>query len=376
MSVCRDFLQDCKECFETSRSDCLSFTIVSDLTPSDPFFLVLRTKTGDFIITSIVIGAGGEITIDPADYPAGLINEHAGKFRFVLSVNSSNVIPVDFEVGGEDFNCILAEWSVICCESNFTPPTDCEKFDAALDQDDRCCVLEKSDYSDAANIVCINNNPTLTDLKDAICPASPSGIAYQKAPWSGQITSFANFDAGFRFAAGEFNYTPPVLPIHMAELDKTTNDTQTLKNNNVFGNKNRFTSTVGDQDFTIPLVVDNLTGDLWGLNVVDSTTTWTDNLTTSDSVTIGGITNFRVPTQEEYAAILVQDFATHGGFVMNVSPLNYIANKILVSGTTSPHNAAGGAFKGLVNFAGEWSRVSKASTNGFSYFITKKNFLV
>lgn len=75
---------------------------------------------------------------------------------------------------------------------------------------------------------------------------APSGIAYQRPQLTGQTTSYTTYDDAWHLANSAYDYVPPVNPLYIAELDyDATYPFRTLKNNNAFGNKHRFTSVNG-----------------------------------------------------------------------------------------------------------------------------------
>ena len=73
--------------------------------------------------------------------------------------------------------------------------------------------------------------------------AVASGMAYNRPNPSGQMVSYVNYDDGWHYANGTYDYTPPVFPVAYAVSDTFT----TLMSNNAFGNTNRFTDENGLQ---------------------------------------------------------------------------------------------------------------------------------
>ena len=120
------------------------------------------------------------------------------------------------------------------------------------------------------------------------------GIAYYKpTPPKSDIISYANNDAEWNVANGVYDYTPPAYPLHYAKLDYTqTHPFLWLENNNVFGNKSRYTlndgtalTTAGD-DTVRPYVIDHYTG--YGItSVIDGTLVdWATQLTNATALSI------------------------------------------------------------------------------------------
>lgn len=85
-----------------------------------------------------------------------------------------------------------------------------------------------------------------------VTAASASGIQYAsyETLWSGQETSYVTGDEGWRYINGEFESYILPNPETVAVLDPDAVDPwRTLKENNVFGNKNRFTAPDGTQNY-------------------------------------------------------------------------------------------------------------------------------
>jgi hypothetical protein len=116
-----------------------------------------------------------------------------------------------------------------------------------------------------------------------ITGVTPSGILYQRPPIT-QRTSYRSGDTGWAFQNGYYNYSSdPINPAVIQQLDytDTTNFFFKLKFNNAFGNKNRFTNSLGvnsnasgriiGMSFTGALsnyIIDNLTG--WAFTSFDA----------------------------------------------------------------------------------------------------------
>jgi hypothetical protein len=112
---------------------------------------------------------------------------------------------------------------------------------------------------------------------------TPSGILYQRPPIT-QRTSYRTGDTGWAYQNGYYNYSSdPINPAVIQQLDytDTTNFWFKLKYNNAFGNKNRFTNSLGvnsnangriiGMSFTGALslyIIDNLTG--WAFTAIDN----------------------------------------------------------------------------------------------------------
>lgn len=125
---------------------------------------------------------------------------------------------------------------------------------------------------------------------------TPTGIAYQRPSLSGQTTSYATYDDAWHLANGSYDYTPPANPEYIAELDTTAiNPFITLKNNNAFGDLNRFTDELGTQIYANDYLIDHLTGLGW-TKLRPFTGTYADALPYSNTYTLLGFTDFRAPS--------------------------------------------------------------------------------
>lgn len=140
-------------------------------------------------------------------------------------------------------------------------------------------------------IILYNNN--------ALAFASSSDIAYSRPVSTGNNTSYRTGDSGWHRTNGTYDYVPPNNPSHIAQLDTSVNNFNTLKENNVFGNKNRFTDPVGGQDMsTHNYTIDHLTGlgicytRLQGYN-------WDDAIDHAYTATTNGYNDWRIANYHE-----------------------------------------------------------------------------
>lgn len=102
--------------------------------------------------------------------------------------------------------------------------------------------------------------PSVKDIVAAPC-VLPSKIAYKRPLFTGQETEYRTGDAGYRFQNGIDDYTPPAYPLNYARLDlSSVTPYLTLVDNNAFGNKNRFTDSLGTQLYADSYVIDHLSG--------------------------------------------------------------------------------------------------------------------
>lgn len=126
-------------------------------------------------------------------------------------------------------------------------------------------VLPDIDFTDSDG-----TTTQIPSMEDVVCtPAvTPSGIAYQRPVPTGSITSYRTGDDAYFFNLGQRDFIEPPYPLSYALLDSFI-DWYTLKNNNVFGNKNRFTNDLGGSVYngsdgsTSFYMIDHLTGLAW-----------------------------------------------------------------------------------------------------------------
>jgi hypothetical protein len=159
---------------------------------------------------------------------------------------------------------------------------------------------------------------------------TPSGIFYQRPFLTGQTTSYANYDDGWNLANGIYTYTRPTNPVSVAELATFS----TLKQNNAFGNKNRFTDINGLQVYTDHYIIDHLTGLGW-YSQSSSTYNWATTILGAYNATDLGYTDWRIPNMGELLSIrnLNQGTAPYG-----YAPLatHFYQNGNFWSSTTMP----------------------------------------
>jgi hypothetical protein len=154
---------------------------------------------------------------------------------------------------------------------------------------------------------------------------TPSGIIYQRVVPI-QRTSYRTGDIGWQVQNGRFTYAGDTLcGIYQQELDLTAgvNFFYTLKHNNAFGSKNRFTTSIGTpasnglaqflaSDFTGAIngyVIDHLTG--MGYNAINGTnfgtsgtnTGWNGAVDLAATMSLGGFTDWFMLGIEHYNSV-------------------------------------------------------------------------
>lgn len=131
-----------------------------------------------------------------------------------------------------------------------------------------------------------------------------SGIAYRRPQLTGQLTSYRTGDDAWHLANGTYDYTPPLYPTSYAQLDPgAITPFTTLLNNNVFGNKERYTDDAGGQIYANGYIIDHLTGLGW-YNYDLGDGIWNTHIDTAHAATTLGYADWRLPNIEELYSIL------------------------------------------------------------------------
>lgn len=184
-------------------------------------------------------------------------------------------------------------------------------------------------------------------LKNIDIRTYASGIVYNRPLITGQLTSYATYDAGWHLTQGTYNYTPPPYPTTYQQLDKgAVSPFVTLLYNNAFGNKNRFTYIDGTQTYTTPVVIDHLTGLMW-TQYNQGSGDWASTLI-NVSTSLFGYTGWRLPQMTEYDAIRDCELQ----YNLNYAPFNstsstsfWSANTRFAGGGTVAHTS------GFINYS-------------------------
>jgi len=179
--------------------------------------------------------------------------------------------------------------------------------------------------------------------------AAPSGIAYNFPSLSGQYTSYRTGDDGWLVQNGWYNYTRPINPLYIQELDLSlSNYYYRLKNNNIFGNKLRFTDIDGTQVFSATgnknlVFIYHLTGLMWTRTRITNGS-WDNFIDTSltHSVVVDSVTydDWAAPSIEIFKQLfmsnsrLIQD-GSNVIFDMNLNGDNKTSTTVLSSTTQS-----------------------------------------
>ena len=205
-----------------------------------------------------------------------------------------------------------------------------------------------------------SNVPTPANIAFAatLCTGvTPSGIAYQRPQLTGQETSYSLHDDAWQVQNGIRGYTPPANPEQIAQLDTTSlHPNITMKQNNFFGNLERFTGTTGgfqdlaldyfDKDgiattealaFPNSIVVCNLTGLAFTRTIQNINTNWATTLTNANGSSFGGESDWFLPDAEICYSLQWFDVTITGGsgFTLKFPPFNLTAYSSIWSSTTS-----------------------------------------
>lgn len=177
---------------------------------------------------------------------------------------------------------------------------------------------------------------------DVDIPAPASGIAYQQHAYS-TTSTYETYDQGWWFInrnSGLY-HTRPSNPATFANLDgSSANPHSTLVDNNVHGNKNRFTAQDGTQTISAGDVIEDHLYYMEYLNEQPSAT-FANHLTDSEAETTdGGTTNhWRLACAIEYMSIICLHTAGWPTIFSEHSTVNYWLNDAYVFNTSQKQYA-------------------------------------
>lgn len=196
-------------------------------------------------------------------------------------------------------------------------------------------------------------------------------ILYNMSQKTGQVTSYRDGDDAWiednyldHFRQGQ-TFWNGVRP----ELVNFT----TLKQNNAFGNTNRFTDDLGTQIYTADLIIDHYTGDMW-YRITSSAiwnTTIADGLGTlfGGSQSQGGFNNWKVKNLSEFMSVVDMDESTNA---LGYSPFNSPSSTMWTS-STDPQTTVNAMFPRLTNYTGGLID-SAGKTANVNYLIVRKHY--
>jgi len=180
----------------------------------------------------------------------------------------------------------------------------------------------------------INQPPksTLPNSWDDMVAAYGQGYMYP--PPTGQTTSYRVGDDAWV----EQNIFAAARAAQKLKVFNTLVDFVTLQNNNVFGNKNRFTDTAGGQEYgtgsngsVANYIIDHYTG--LGIYYYNGggTLLWNDEIDDAVNLTYNGWSDYFLPSTNQYRSIL--QFISAG--VLNYPPFNYSTTTYIRTSTST-----------------------------------------
>ena len=199
-----------------------------------------------------------------------------------------------------------------------------------------------------------------------------SGILY-RAPLYTQKTSYNTGDEGNNMSNGVYDYTPPLYPDVIQDLDYSVtaaNVYYTLKFNNSFGNKFRFTNGVG-ADLSgagaSGIIIDHLYNLMWWGTNQGIASSWSNSFTlvsTANAALTGGYGNWRLPTKGEWWSILEE----HNASTAFRNPFSNWPTALYWTSTTNPATTT----QALSVFNGRLISTSAKTTNTLRVVLVRK----
>ena len=186
-------------------------------------------------------------------------------------------------------------------------------------------------------IHCANTLPIPCDITPLPPPSGgivPAGILYKRVNFTAMTTSYRTGDDAYNRINNPFSVRP-ANPLYVAELDYTdAAPFLTLLENNAFGNKDRFTNSLGltsSYDGTggelIGYTIDHLTGLGWMLSQ-QTTAPWSTAIDTPLTTTYAGFTDFKLPNIKQQLSIYNYQIR------LNYAPFSIGGSWLLWSSTT------------------------------------------
>jgi hypothetical protein len=178
------------------------------------------------------------------------------------------------------------------------------------------------------NTPSITLTETANDLEIEVPAGGATGRIYRRAVWDGQIDTYRDGDVGFHAQAGLYDDNQTGDSI--VRLDFSDPDPRgILLDNNVYGNKNRYTTNVGgiadtglyqwssDWATNHPTalayyVVDHYTGYGWVIVPIGAFENWEDAMDNAHGFSYGGFSDYRIPTIQELSTVLNPKEAWYG----------------------------------------------------------------
>lgn len=208
---------------------------------------------------------------------------------------------------------------------------------------------------------------TFTILNSTLYNALP--IAYNWPQPTGQTTSYRTGDDAWYWT----NVWQPLFASAIVGKRPQLANFTTLISNNSFGNKNRFTDSVGGQTYSDNYVIDHYTGLGW-YRVLIAAATWNNAIDGSLSSTQNGFSDWFIANINQIMTLQNLSISSQS---MNYAPFNYATdNELTWLSTTSPKTTtiAMGLYVSL-NSANITININRQpKTNTAKYFLCRKHF--
>lgn len=228
-----------------------------------------------------------------------------------------------------------------------------------------------------------------------VVTGNATNIAYRRPKLTGQTTSYADYDDGWRLANGIYNYqsnyASGIIPLYQGEdpivRDGTINDWLKLSplTPNAFGNLFVWTDSAGGQTFVNGgYIINHITGQGWvrrsgsggtptgasGAGQTVDSTTWANAITAIEASTLHGFTDWYLPNIYEYSSIAINN-STIGSLTINYTPMQIGVNWFFWTGTTVPGNTAN-AYQARIN--ANFLSASEAKTVARNYLMVRNHY--
>lgn len=198
----------------------------------------------------------------------------------------------------------------------------------------------------------VNYNSSTTTLNIQLQPC-PTGLIYNRPQYTQDFVQEPG-DEGWNVLNAVYDYTPTGATLQVLDYG-SGNPYYTLKHNNIYGNKNRFTNSTGGTVFPGPdnLVIDHLSGLMYA-DVITSAGSLANNISQSTGYTVAGYSDWRMASFDE-----IQNLLPYG----DPGPTSAITSGVLSFATRTSTAFPDAADFTMVTFAIKaFSRVTKTNT--------------
>jgi len=195
-----------------------------------------------------------------------------------------------------------------------------------------------------------------------------SGIAYQRPLPTGQTISYRTGDDAWQLVNNPYN-EPPSNPLYCQSLV----DFYTLKHDNEFGNRFRFTDELGAQVYANNYFIDNLTGLGWSNLEVINNDTWNNAIDSANNSNLNNYNDWYIPNLNELNSLLNNSVSK--GWVSkgwDYSPLNISSSRFYWTSTTSGRSSS--SAMNYANATGNYyASIFKTNTSRY-HILVRKHF--